>query len=103
MTHFTEDKSIKWVIAQKINDGDWRVLRLSFATNCPSLNDDTKDWFDSIPMGEFNQSQFAVFRNRPDWRDKKPYRLVDCRDRSNEPIPASLGMWVINQADAGYL
>jgi hypothetical protein len=99
---FSNDKEVKWVIAQRVSGGEWRVLFLSFSETCPSLEDGNKPYFDSVPQGEFNNSEFAVFKNRLDWWTKKPYRLVDYRDRSNQPIPLTVGMWLVNQADSGY-
>ena len=91
---------VKWIHAQRINGGEWAIRFLSLMDSCPDINNSRM--LDETAIGEMNQSEFAIFRNRVDWWAKKPYQLIDLRDKSNQPIPASMGMWLVNQADAGY-
>ena len=54
-------------------------------------------------FGEDRYKAAAVF-TRSQWHGKQDTyrRHKNLRDRSDEPIPAAVGMWIINQADSGY-
>lgn len=88
----------KYFYAQRINGGEWVIKAVAKIVK-PI---DESRMFGSCPIGEMSQSEFAIFRAGRGWEIKRPFRVLDCRDRSNAPIPAAIGMWLVNQADAGY-
>lgn len=74
----------KWIYAQRINGGEWKLRFLSFKEECPNLDDSRM--LDETQIGEMRQSEFAIFRYCENWQDRRPRRLLDLRDKSNAPI-----------------
>jgi len=74
----------KWIHAQRVNGGDWKLRFYSFREECPSLDD--SPMLDQTPIGEMKQSEFAIFRYCENWQDRRPRRLLDLRDKSRAPI-----------------
>lgn len=72
----------KWIHAQRINGGEWKIRFYSFKQECPSLD----HMLDETQIGEMRQSEFAIFRYGENWQDRKPRRFLDLRDKSNAPI-----------------
>lgn len=89
----------KWIIAQRINGGDWKIRFYSFKNECPSL--DNSRVIDETPIGEMKQSEFAVFRFSDNWKDRRPRRLLDLRDKSNFPIVGLGGL--INSLESDWM
>lgn len=88
----------KYIYAIRTSGEEWQVKMIS--KNLISL-DETKA-YDDVPMGTIKKSEIAIFRIGRQWEIKRPMRYHDFRDHSNKPIPTQLGIWLINQADAGY-
>ena len=80
----------KWILAQRIDGGEWKIRFYSFKTECPSLSDSRM--LDETQIGEMKQSEFAVFRYSENWQDRRPRRLLDLRDKSNFPIRGLEGL-----------
>ena len=74
----------KWIYAQRVNGGEWKIRFYSFKQECPSLDDSRM--LDETPIGEMKKSEFAIFRYSENWQDRKPRRLLDLRDKSDAPI-----------------
>jgi len=94
---------IKWIIAQRINSGEWEIKYLGSGAIVPSLENEDgyiHPVIDNCPEYIRSKSEFAVFRNRENWWEKKPYRLNDFRNRSNSPIGANFGF--IDELDSSW-
>jgi len=74
----------KWIHAQRVSGGDWKLRFYSFKQECPSLDDGRM--LDETPIGEMKQSEFAIFRYSENWQDRRPRRLLDLRDKSNASV-----------------
>jgi hypothetical protein len=74
----------KWIHAQRINGGEWKLRFYSFREECPDL--DNSRMMDETQIGEMKQSEFAIFRYCENWQDHRPRRLLDLRDKSGAPI-----------------
>ena len=83
VTNFRE-LTPKWIHAQRVNGGEWKIRFYSFKHECPNLDD--SPMLDQTQIGEMKQSEFAIFRYCENWQDRKPRRLLDLRDKSNAPI-----------------
>ena len=99
---YANDNEVKWLVAQRINGAEWEIKYLGFG-DIPNLEDEDgyiHPIIDNSPAYIRDISEFAVFKNRQDWWTKKPYRLLDLRDKSNWTIKANFSF--INELDAGY-
>jgi hypothetical protein len=95
-TKINNDKSIKWLYCQSINSEEWTIRHIGKALK----NIEDSRMFDETPIGVINQSDFAIFRNRPNWRDYHPRYFASYRDRSNDPINGLGGL--INSLDSSW-
>jgi len=94
---------IKWIIAQSINNSEWEIKYLGSGSSVPNLM--TNDGYihpiiDNSPAYERDNSEFAVFRNLPNWFENKPRRLIDFRDKSNRSIGYNFAF--INELDSSW-
>ena len=80
----------KWIHAQRINGGEWKIRFYSFKPECPSLSDSRM--LDETQIGEMKQSEFAIFRYSENWQDRRPRRLLDLRDKTGFPIRGLEGL-----------
>lgn len=88
----------KWFYAISVNDGEWEVKAVS--KNLISF--DETEAFDCVPLEVIKRSQIAIFRHGASWENRSPRYYRDLRDKIHKPVPAAIGMWLVNQADAGY-
>lgn len=94
---------IKWIVAQRINGGEWAIKYLGSGEFAPNLMTDDgyiHPIIDNSPAYERDDSEFAVFRNTQNWWGKNPNRLVDFRDKRNHPIGANFSF--INELDSSW-
>jgi hypothetical protein len=84
---------IKWIVAIKTNGGDWEIKYLGSGERPALLSDDgyIHPIIDNCPAYIRDNSEFAVFRNRKNWWEKKPYLLSDWRDKKDWLICADFG------------
>ena len=72
---FENDTTIKWIYAQRIDGGAWVCKRLTGSASIPK-SIVKSDMFESTPIGEMQRSEFAIFRNRPNWMDYQPRERI---------------------------
>jgi hypothetical protein len=75
---------IKWIFAQRVDDGEWKVRGLTTRENSGTIEDSRM--FDETQISEMKRSEFAIFKNRENWLDFRPRRYLDLRDKSERPI-----------------
>lgn len=97
-TELAQEYGMKYFAAQRKDGEEW-VIKSVMARIIPI---EETIMFDSCVLCEMGEYEFAVFR-ASQWEAERPLLYLDCRDKTNAPIPNSLGMWLVNQADAGYL
>ena len=96
MTQARED-GLKFVYAYR-QDGEWTPVGFT-----KELRDDLSvRFFDGLTPDDLSRSEIACFKTREDFANFKPYWLIDYCEKTDAAIPGSLGMWLINQSDAGY-
>ncbi len=79
----------KWIHAQRINGGEWKIRFYSFRHEIGSVDDSRM--MDETQIGEMKVSEFAIFRYRDNWQDDRPRRYIDLRDKSDRPVSSALG------------
>jgi hypothetical protein len=55
--------------------------------------------FDTTPIGEMKRSEFAIFRNRDNWQERRPVCYIDLRDKRDRPIRGLEGLINSVQSD----
>jgi hypothetical protein len=72
ISKYENDHQVKWIVAQRIDGGDWFGRYLSFRLDDGTGTDKIPTFdriFDETPIGEMRKSEFAIFRNRPGIED----------------------------------
>ena len=93
-----EETKCKFIVAGQYPSGIWNGY---FA--CDDFSLAVENFKQLCEHGSHRYKAAAVF-TREQWRrNRTTYRShTNLRDRHDEPIPAGLGMWLVNQADSGY-
>jgi len=76
LNKYANDNNVKWIVAKRHYDGEWVIRYVSILDESPTL----ENILDETPLGEMKVSEFAVFKNRPNWwmnKRRRYYRGCD--------------------------
>lgn len=101
MSDYSIYPQIGYIIAVRtVHETDWRVVSLCCnPVNSASLHEAFDAAQDGVPAGELSLCEFAAFRNRSDWQDRKPRLYKSYIKR--EGMPACVA-GLINRYDASF-
>jgi len=87
-----------FVVGVQYPSGTWNLY-----SGCDNLQAALQDFNNITPDTHANRYKAAAIFTRGQWHSQSGQsRYFKALRDNNDPIPSSIGMWIVNQADSGY-
>jgi hypothetical protein len=93
---YSSDTRVKWIVAQRIDGGEWQGILLSVRGEVPTF----ERALDEIPRGELLRSELGIFRNRLGIGENRPRYYWRGREVPTFLAPGLCGL--INSRSSDY-